>query len=132
MTTEEFLNFILKPDKTNVRPKANTYYNSNPDIKQFIDTYYPGKSVTEAAYIIVYNITETPKCRTCGQELKFDNFIHEYRVYCSKACAAKDKNPIQSIPDRVIDRQEVIDTFYAPDGKMIEQRLLTAYLKKNG
>ncbi|WQJ53440.1 MAG: homing endonuclease [Wendovervirus sonii] len=132
LTTEEFLNFVLKPDKSNVRLKINTYYNSNPDIKLFIDTYYPGKSVTEAAYIIVYDVKETPCCRTCGKPLKFDNFIHGYRTYCSKSCSAKDKNPIQTVPDRIIDKQEVIDTFYGPDGKLIEQRCLTAYLKKNG
>jgi len=47
----------------------------------------------EELYKIFYNITENPKCQTCGKTITtFLNFKKGYTKFCSSKCVAQNKN----------------------------------------
>ena len=48
---------------------------------------------SEELYRIFHNITENPKCQTCGKTIStFLNFKKGYTNFCSSRCAAQNKN----------------------------------------
>lgn len=48
-------------------------------------------SWSETLYCVKYNIAEQPKCKICGNPVKFKSFEHGYRKYCTSKCATSDK-----------------------------------------
>lgn len=67
------------------KTKAYNFEIYNYVINRFKDC----KDFNEAIYRIIYNITETPKCPTCGKILKFNK---GYSKHCSNKCKANDIN----------------------------------------
>lgn len=46
-------------------------------------------------YDLIHNISEPPKCPTCGKYLKFKTFDDGYQVYCSKKCSNSNPDKIK-------------------------------------
>ena len=129
LSDKDFLNIVIKDDT--LIHKANCLYKNNIGVKEFIDSNYKGLTVSEVAYRLLNNISTTPTCKICGKQLVYSNFGRGYGVYCCKSCAAKDTSPVQAVSDRIITKETILENF-VKDNKIIEQRCLKAYLKKNG
>jgi hypothetical protein len=50
---------------------------------------------SQILYNYCYDIKEIPKCKICGNELKFVRFTIGYRTFCSTSCAMHDKDLIK-------------------------------------
>lgn len=70
------------------------HYNKNflkknyPEFCQYIIDRYRGSSLswTESLYWYYNNLTDIPKCKVCGNNVKFKNIVVGYCDYCSHKC----------------------------------------------
>lgn len=130
ITKEQYIEYVYNSE-TNRLYDIRAIAKHSEELQEFIDAFYPNKTIKEVAYILVNNIIETPTCKYCGKPLIFHDFIHGYREYCSKKCAAMDKNPEQKVSDQIVNKNAIINIFIK-NGQYIEQRCTEQYLKKNG
>ena len=81
---------IPKLEDINNAAKQNERYikNNYPEFWQYINDKYTGETFNERMYCYFHNITEKPKCHTCGNNVRFISFTKGYACFCSKYCAS--------------------------------------------
>lgn len=77
---------INNPQKINRRIYKVQYC----EFVDFLENKYPGLKFSEQLYRYFFNISEPPRCKVCGREVKYRNFTIGYSTYCSSACARRD------------------------------------------
>lgn len=85
---------------------TNQYYGLLCEVKEktkFLDESYPDKKITLALRIfcIENNITETQRCKECGEITSLSADVGLFNDYCCKECRTKNNN---KLPDDVIEK----------------------------
>jgi hypothetical protein len=75
-------------NSSNCKPRSlEIHY---PDFYKMIVENYHCDTWNENLYWYYNNLTDYPRCRTCGSKTKFINLKEGYREYCSKKCSNSD------------------------------------------
>ena len=72
---------------------------------KFLDEFNP--DINERLYCFINSINKVKTCLICNKKLKFYGFSKGYRNYCSKKCAASDKNRLEKIEKTCLNKYGV-------------------------
>ena len=75
------------------RPKITEKFikNNYPEFYQYILDNYPEELTwSEKLYWYKHNLSSPGKCKVCGKNTKYVDFIKGYRIYCSSKCCNSD------------------------------------------
>ena len=75
------------------KPKITEKFikNNYPDFYQYIlDNYSEELTWSEKLYWYKHNLSSPGKCKVCGKNTKYVDFIKGYRIYCSSKCCNSD------------------------------------------
>ena len=75
------------------RPKITKKFikNNYPEFHQYILDNYPEELTwSEKLYWYKHNLSSPGKCKVCGKNTKYIDFIKGYRMYCSSKCCNSD------------------------------------------
>lgn len=88
---------MIIPKNFNTRgQRTESYIKKNyPEFYQYLIDNYKEFPFSEALYRYVFNINNTPICKTCGSPVKFISFSHGYPKYCCSLCSNKDPEKIK-------------------------------------
>lgn len=81
------LEFIKIYNESNC--KIPTLCKKNKDVELFLSIRFPDcgkKNKVEAAYRILHNIEDKPKCPVCGKPVPFVTMAYGYKLFCSNEC----------------------------------------------
>ena len=93
---------ILYPKDS--RLKISTLKQDYSDFYQYIKDKYSDYSLSEGLYRFYNNITETPKCPTCGKDTKYGSITIGYSKYCSSKCANSNPDKKEKIKQTNLER----------------------------
>ena len=76
-----------------------------PEFLEYLNNNYP-KELTfqEKIYWYYNNLTEFPKCKTCGKKVKFINTRTGYQVFCSKKCSNSNPDVINKTKQTCLEK----------------------------
>ena len=95
-------------------------------------------TISERIYCLKNNLTEIPKCKTCGNNVKFKTSLIKYSEYCSIKCVASNKEIIKRRTDSCIEkygsycnRRKALETLNKTLSDNIKKTEITDKIKKS-
>ena len=122
------LDNLIKNGKLKQSWKRTINY-KNLSIWDELDKFENGKTWNEKIYLIVNDIYKIPKCLTCGNDVKFINFIVGYTRFCSSKCANRNQETKNKIQETNFKKY---GTNYTLSNKSIRKKIKQTMLLKYG
>lgn len=77
---------------------------------EYVNSYTDNKEVTrwiEKVYLIVSNLNDRPKCKSCDNLVSFKSITDGYLTYCGSSCAASDTDTQNKVKSTMLERYGV-------------------------
>lgn len=122
-------------NKSGYKTNEKWLMNNEPELYSKITEYSKNiqYNITfkEKIYFYFHNLTERPKCVSCGNEIKFRNrFDKPYGDFCSLTCANNSKEELIKRQKETINKKYGVD-FYPQHNEFVKKQKETK-LKKYG
>jgi len=123
MTNEYIKNILLKEGKL-VPQRCHKNYLIKHKLYNFINDQYDNSYLlNEKIYLIINNLSSKPRCKTCNQELNYNN---GYSLFCSRKCSNADPEVLEKNRKNV---SKSLKKSYKENGEKIKKkRAKTLYM----
>lgn len=89
-----------------------------------LDEWNSSLTRNEFVYDIIFDITEKPKCKICGNTNKLKNFKEGYRSYCSNKCVNIANSQSEAFADKISESRKVKfnEDYYMEKYKFVKEK----------